>query len=172
LRHRRYDSTMSDEMARLVFERGDSVAVLLYNRDRDTVLLVEQFRLPTYLRGDGGWLLEIVAGVEEPGKESVQVAHQELLEETGYQLDQLTYLLTFYASPGASTERIHVYLGYLDEGHRIGTGGGVPAEHEDIRVTEIPLTKALEMVEQGDIRDAKTIIALQHLALHPRGPRQ
>lgn len=169
LRHMRYDGTWSEEITRLVFERGDSVGVLLYHRARDTVLLVEQFRCPVFLRGESGLLLEIAAGIQELDKESIEIARQELLEETGYRLDRLEYLLTFYATPGACTERIHLYLGELNTAERVGPGGGAPGEHEDIRLLEVPLEQALRMIERGEIRDGKTIIALQHLALHRRG---
>ncbi len=164
LRYEKHDGTMSDEASRLLFERGDSLGVLLYDQGRDMVLLVEQFRYPAYVRGGPGWLLEIVAGMTEPDVQDVEMARREILEETGYQIAGLTYLLSFYPSPGGTSERIHLYLGHLDEGCRVGPGGGI-AGHEDIRLVEIPLSKALQMIESGEICDGKTIIALQHLAL-------
>ena len=90
LRYEKYDGAMSETISRLVFERGDAVGVLLYDRQRDSVLLIEQFRLPAYLRGGEGWLLEIVAGIVDPGKTEVEIAHQELLEEAGLQVEHLT----------------------------------------------------------------------------------
>ena len=165
LRHTRYDGSMSEPMERLVFERGDAVAVMLYHRQRDAVLLVEQFRCPTYLRGDDGWLLETVAGVLEDGKGKRETAQQELLEEAGYQVAELIPLYTFYPSPGACTERITFYLGYLDDAQRRGPGGGLASEHEDIRLVEMPFEEAWVMLQGGQIRDAKTIIGLQQVAL-------
>jgi ADP-ribose pyrophosphatase len=172
LRHQQLDDTMSEPMSRLVFERGDAVAVLLYHRGQDSVLLVEQFRYPTYARGDDGWLLEIVAGIQEPEEEQVTVAQRELLEETGYQVTELEDLGQFYTSPGACTERIRLYLGYLDTAEQIGSGGGKADEHEDIRLVEIPFPKSLALIASGEIRDAKTIIALQHLALKKQGEQR
>ena len=165
-RHELRDGTMSAEMSRLLFERGDSVAVLLYDRARDAVLLVEQFRYPAYARGEEGWLLEVVAGILEAATPALQIAHRELLEETGYRAERLAHLQTFYVSPGACTERIHLYVGHLDEGQQVGPGGGLPREHEDIRLIKLTLPEALRMIATGEIRDAKTIIALQWLALH------
>ncbi len=168
-RHELHDGTMSAELSRLVFERGDSVAVLLYHRAQDAVLLVEQFRYPAHARGEEGWLLEVVAGILEADTPALQVAHRELLEETGYRIERLIPLHTFYVSPGSCTERIHLYLGYLDGGQQVGPGGGLAREHEDIHLVRLSLPEALRMIDAGEIRDAKTIIALQALALrHPR----
>jgi ADP-ribose pyrophosphatase len=167
LRFERFDRRLSEPVERLVFERGDSVAVLLYDAGRDTVILVEQFRYPAYLREKPqGRLLEVVAGTMEQGEEgsAEQVAHSELIEEVGVALQALEHIATFYVSPGACTERIHLYLGRVSGNARVGPGGGVGAG-EDIRVHEVPLDRALRWLQEGKIRDAKTIIALQYLAL-------
>ncbi len=167
LRFERFDGRLSEPVERLVFERGDSVAVLLYDAERDAVILVEQFRYPVYLREKPhGRLLEVVAGTMEQGQEgsAEDVAHSELIEEAGYALHELEPVATFYVSPGACTERIHLYLGHVSRDARVGPGGGVGAG-EDIRVHELPLDRALRWLRDGRIRDAKTIIALQYLAL-------
>ncbi len=169
LRFERFDGNMSERVSRTVFERGDSVAVLLYDPQRNTVVLVEQFRYPAYVReGGDGRLLEVVAGTVERDRSPEAVARVELLDEAGYAVDELEYLSTFYPSPGACTERIFLYLGYVSAAGRAGPGGGTPGSDEDIRVHEISLDKALQLVEEGSIRDAKTIIALQYLALRGR----
>ena len=164
LRHQLHCGAMSTPMDRLVFERGDAVAVLLYDRCKDSVLLVEQFRYPAYARGDSGWLLEIVAGMVSEDDDWIEIAHKELTEETGYRIGDLVHVMDFYPSPGACTERIALYLGYLDRGERVGPGGGVD-EYEDIRLVELPFERAWQMVRSNRIRDAKTIIALQFLAI-------
>jgi len=169
LRFERFDGKMSERVSRLVFERGDSAAVLLYDPQKDTVVLVEQFRYPAYDREGGeGRLLEVVAGTIRGARSPEAVARAEALEEAGYALDELEYLSTFYPSPGACTERIFLYLGYVSDAGRVGPGGGTPESGEDIRVHEILLDRALQLVKQGSIRDAKTIIALQYLALRGR----
>lgn len=166
LRFEKFDGQMSQPVERIVFERGDSAAVLLYDQERDVVVLVEQFRYPVYLREKPqGRLLEIVAGTMDGGRTPESVARSELLEEAGYSLQDLHFVSTFYPSPGACSERIHLYIGYITSEARVGPGGGVGAG-EDIRVHEVSLDKALDWVRVGVIRDAKTIIALQHLALN------
>ncbi len=166
LRHERFDGTMSEEMTRLNFERGDAVAVLLYDQDEQAVILIEQFRYPAYVKGGPGWILEIVAGMQDKGRGAITVAHTELLEEVGYKVGKLEPIATFYTSPGGSSERIHLYLGRVTPRARIAAGGGAAGEHEDIRAIKVPLKEALTMIEGGQICDAKTIIALQWLALH------
>jgi ADP-ribose pyrophosphatase len=170
LRHEKFDGKMSKKVTRLVFERGDSVAVLLADRERDSVVLVEQFRYPAYVReGGDGRLLEIVAGTMDEGRTPEAVARTELVVEAGYAVEGLEYVSTFYPSPGACSERIHLYLGCLSSATRVGPGGGTLETGEDIRVHEMPLDEALCLVREGVIRDAKTIIALQYLALLREG---
>lgn len=172
LRFEKFSGEMSEQLTRLVFERGDSAAVLLYDRQRDLVILVEQFRYPVYAReGAEGQLLEVVAGTVDRCRAPEAVARVELVEEAGYALEELEYMTTFYPSPGASTERIHLYLGYLVSATRVSPGGGTAGTGEDIRVHEVPFSKAWQWVRDGVIRDAKTIIALQWLALGVRGDR-
>jgi ADP-ribose pyrophosphatase len=166
LRHEKFNGKMSKRVTRLVFERGDSVAVLLHDLERDSVVLAEQFRYPAYLReGTDGRLLEIVAGRVDGDRTPEAVARTELLEEVGYAVEELEHLATFYSSPGACSERIHLYLGQLCSAERVGPGGGKPGTDEDICVHHMSLDEALHLVREGVIRDGKTIIALQHLAL-------
>lgn len=176
LMYRRTDGRMSGEITRINFERGDSVGVLLYDPDEDVVVLVRQFRYPVYAGitldlGDTGeeeqaWLLEVVAGIIEPGSSAVEIASQELLEEAGYMVQaDLRPITTIYPSPGGTSERIHLYLGLVTQEDRVGSGGGLPENAEDIQVEYLPFGQAMEMVGKGEISDAKTIIALQHLAL-------
>ncbi len=180
LQYRRFDGAMSAAVTRISFERGDSVGVLLYDPRDDAVILVRQFRFPVYASldpttrgGDGArqaWLLEIVAGVQDAGQTIQDVAHKELLEETGYRVTgELQPIATIYPSPGGSSERIHLFLGQVDGGQRVAAGGGVIAEGEDTQVVVLPLRQALAMIARGEICDAKTIIALQHLALRNAG---
>jgi len=165
VRHEKFDGTMSEEVERLVFERGNSVGVLLYDAEQDTVLLTKQFRYPAYTHNGPGWLIEIVAGVQDNGRDAISVAHSELVEELGYRIDRLQLLCRFYLSPGGSSEQMHLYLGYLHHAERVGSGGGLASEHEDIQLFEVPLLRALKMIQLGEIRDAKTIIALQQVSL-------
>jgi len=180
LQYRRFDGRLSDPVTRLNFERGDSVGVLLYDPQEDAVILVRQFRYPIYAsldpderEGDGArraWLLEIVAGVVEEGQAVKEVAHRELLEEAGYKAKgELQPIATIYPSPGGTSECIHLFLGEVDRRQRASKGGGIAAEGEDTQIVALPFREALDLVARGEICDAKTIIALQHLALVKTG---
>ena len=176
LQYRRFDGRMSDPVTRINFERGDSVGVLLYDPDQDAVILVRQFRFPVYAgldpaarSGEGAhqaWLLEIVAGVQDEGLSVREVANKELLEEAGYKVKgELQPMAIVYPSPGGTSERIHLFLGEVNADRRAGKGGGVVAEGEDTQIVVLPLDAAMDMVSRGEINDAKTVIALQYLAL-------
>lgn len=166
LRHERYDGAMSEPIDRLVVERGDAAAVLLYDDERECVVLVEQFRYPALIREpDDGWLLEVVAGTVDAGRDPEEVAQKELVEEAGYTVQRLDPIGRFFLSPGACTERVSLYLAYVSTADRTANGGGAPGESEDIRLVELPLSEALQLIQQGSICDAKTIIALQALRL-------
>jgi ADP-ribose pyrophosphatase len=178
LRFRRFDGTLSGDITRISFERGDSVAVLLYDPVRDAVLLVRQFRFPVYHAlppperdGEGAqkaWLIEVIAGVQG-GDDARAVARRETLEEAGYTLrGPLEHVSTFYVSPGGTSERIHLFYGELDHRGAHAATGGAPAEGEDTQVLVIARRDALAMVASGEICDAKTIIALQDLELRRR----
>jgi len=180
LRYRRFDGRMSDPITRINLGRGDSVGVLLYDPQDDAVVLVRQFRYPVYASldpekraGDGArqaWLLEIVAGVKDEGRTVREVARKELLEEAGYEVKgDLQPITTIYPSPGGTSERIHLFLGEVDHRQRAGKGGGIAAEGEDTQIVVLRFGEAMEMIANGEICDAKTIIALQHLALLKAG---
>ena len=168
LRFERFDGTLSEPVTRLVFERGDSVCVLPYDRSKDAVLLIQQFRYPAYVRNGPGWLWEIVAGVQDTGRDRVAVAHAELLEEAGYQVETLVPIMHFYLSPGGSSERTYLYLGYITSENHVSPGGGLASENEDIAVSLVPFQEAMSMIRSGAIMEAKTLIALQWLALHKK----
>jgi ADP-ribose pyrophosphatase len=166
LRYEKFDGSMSDTVERLLFDRGDSVAVLPYDEASDEVLLVQQYRYPAYVNDGPGWLWEAVAGMREQGNPAA-VARQELLEEAGYEVERLEHIMTFYPSPGGSSERICLYLGYI--GSKIADGGGVPEAGEDTLVKRFSWKEAYGMVQDSQICDAKTVIALQYLALRKAG---
>ena len=167
LQYEKFNGEMSEEITRLNFNRGDSVAILLYDEKHNSVILVNQFRYPAYVNDGPGWILEVVAGAIDKGRDVVSVAQAELLEEAGYEVNHLELIGKFYVSPGGTSERIYLYLGLAHR--KVSSGGGLISEHEDIQVMEIPLDDAVKMVETGEICDAKTIIALQWLKLRGIG---
>ena len=158
LQHEKFDGLMSKEIVRLNFDRGNTVAVVLYNKTNKSVVLVKQFRYPAYVGDGSGWLIECVAGIKDNGE--ISVARKEVLEETGYKVDKLRYLTQFYPSPGGCSEMISVYLAYVEAKDKIRKERYMGEGSEDILVMEVPLGKAFEMIKTGEICDAKTIIGL------------
>lgn len=147
--------------------RGDGVTVLLYSRERSTVLLLRQPRIVATLRGDvSGETLEACSGLMETSNPA-ECARREIFEEIGCIPQNLTPVATVYASPGGSLELVHLFLAEYT-GSRHSTGGGLRSEGEDIEVLEMPLTDALERMRRGEIRDARTMLLLQHIALIPQ----
>ncbi len=163
LRFQKFNGQMSDTVRRLVFERGDSAAALLFNTDTQKVLLIEQFRYPTYDKGPG-WMQEIVAGVIDGGEQPEETIRREIREEIGYEVrGPLTHIATFYVSPGGTTERNMVYYAEVSDADRTSQGGGKVSEHEDIELVEKTLPELWQALDNGDIIDAKTLIAVQWL---------
>lgn len=164
-----FDYGRDGKQARLqweVFDRGEAVAVLVYDPRRDVVVLVRQFRLPVYLQGEPPFVLEAPAGSMERGEDPEASLIREVLEETGFEIRQPRKLFSAYMSPGAITEKIHFFYAEVSEGDRVAAGGGLDEEHEDLELYELSLSEALAMIESGEILDAKTIMLLQWAALN------
>ena len=165
LRHRLFGGGWSETMTREVFERGDAVAVLPWDLNTDSLILVEQFRPGAIRQADSPWMLELIAGVVEPGESDPEVAHRESMEEAGCELDRLHPIATFYPSAGACSEQIRLFIGETT-GAVHGAIKGLDSEYEDILVHQLPRTEALAILDRGDINNGHTLIALQWLALH------
>ncbi len=162
--HRQYDGTMSADKTSLVFERGDAVAVLVFNRDTGHVVLVEQFKVPVLDKSpSGGWITEVAAGMLKPGETPVEAAIRETREETGFQITDPEHIATFFSSPGGSSERIFLYYAVVQEADRVAPGGGNRAEGEDIRTIEITPAEVFEQLAAKTIEDPKLVIAAYHL---------
>lgn len=161
LDYRRRDGTWQ-HLDREVFDRKHAAAVLPIDPARGTVILVRQFRLPAFLTGHKEPLVEVIAGALDDDTPA-QCARREAMEEAGVEVHDLKLVTHCFMSPGAITERIHLFVAAY--GARAGKGGGLEDEGEDIEVLELPLTEALAMIERGEIVDAKTILLLQHIAL-------
>lgn len=162
LQHTCFDGSLSRPLTRMVLDRGDSVAALVHDLATDEIVLAEQFRLPTHERGPG-WLVELPAGMVEAGEEPEACMRREVEEEVGFSIDQVQPISTVYLSPGGSSERVHVF--YATLGQRVSEGGGVKSEGEDIRLVRTPAREAIRSALAGEIQDAKTLIAIQWLAL-------
>jgi nudix-type nucleoside diphosphatase (YffH/AdpP family) len=150
---------------REVFDRGNAAALLPYNLDQRTVILVRQFRCPAYVSGYDDLLIEAVAGLLDNESPEVRI-RAEAEEETGYRLGDVRKIFEAFMSPGAVTEKLHFFVAEYDPKMKIGSGGGLASEGEDIEVLELPIDQALAMIGDGRIVDAKTIVLLQYAALH------
>jgi nudix-type nucleoside diphosphatase (YffH/AdpP family) len=155
----KHDGTMSAPVRRLDLKRNDAVCALVINRARGTVVLVRQFRYAALERGQG-WPLEIVAGLIDVGEEPADAIRREILEETGFAVGTLTRVMTFYPSPGITSERGILFYGETEGDAPVAAGGGLAEESEDIEVVELPFAEAFAMVDRGAIYDGKTIIGL------------
>jgi nudix-type nucleoside diphosphatase (YffH/AdpP family) len=152
-------------LAREVYHNGPGAAVLPIDRARGTVLLVRQLRISASVNGDDPLLVELCAGMIDAGDAPGETVRKEAQQELGYRLRGITKVFDLYMSPGASAERLHLFVAEYGLGDHVGRGGGVRGEGEDITVLELPLGQAWEMVATGQIVDAKTVLLLQHVRL-------
>jgi len=147
-------------LSRETYDRGDGAVVLLYNREHRTVVLTRQFRYPAYVNGlSDGLLMEACAGLLDNDAPDACI-QREAAEETGFRIGNPKRVFEAYMSPGSVTEKLFFYVAEYWHDQRAGDGGGDPSEGEDIEVVELPFERALEMVAQGEIMDAKTILLL------------
>jgi len=155
LRYQKFDGSMSGPVRRLVLDRGDAVAALVMNAGNGRVVLAKQLRFPTCANGPG-WITEIVAGLVDAGETPDAAIRREIREETGYTVDRLEPVSTFYVTPGGSNER--VFLFYAETS--APAGPRERSDEEDIALVELEPAAAFRMLDAGEIADAKTIIAL------------
>jgi nudix-type nucleoside diphosphatase (YffH/AdpP family) len=159
----RRDGVVETQM-REVYDRGNGAAILPYDAERGTVLLVRQFRLPAHLNGHDGYLIEACAGLLDELDPETAI-RKEAEEELGYRLRNVTRVLEAYMSPGSVTERLTLFTASYSPADRVSDGGGAAHEGEDIEVLELPFTAAFDMIAAGEILDGKTIMLLQHAKL-------
>jgi nudix-type nucleoside diphosphatase (YffH/AdpP family) len=150
--------------SREAYDRGNGAAILLYNPQQHTIVVTRQFRLPTYINGNAdGMLIEVCAGLLD-GEQPEAAIKREVEEETGYCLNAVTKVFEMYMSPGSVTEILHFFTAIYSAKDKTSRGGGTGAD-EQIEVLEMHIDEAMLMVKKGLIKDAKTIILLQHLIL-------
>ena len=159
IEHERFAGGMM-QLKREHLERGQGVAVLLYDASCDEVLLIEQFRIGAAVRKDEPWLIEVVAGMIDDGEDAETAGRRECVEEAGYAPHEMRYLGAYYVTPGGSSEHIAVYLGLVDKQNPVGTGGGMADEHEDIRRFWLPRNEAMQWLADGTINSGAPMLAL------------
>jgi len=169
--HQRFDGQMGPDQRRLVFERGDAVAALLFNVDTRSVVLVEQFRIPSLIgrrRDDptttNGWITEVIAGMINENETAEHAVIRETLEETGYKIKDPLLISKFFSSPGGTSERIFLYFAKVSESERPAKGGGLA--DEDIRVVQIGVDDLFDRLARGLIDDPKLAIGTCWLQSH------
>ncbi len=149
---------------RQIEDHGRAIVVMPFDPVRRCALLIRQFRTPVYLKADHQDFLEAIAGIVDEN-DFAAAARREAMEEAGVRLGELEHVGCFWSIPGISTERSDLFLAAYREADRIGTGGGLAEEHEDITVVEMPLAELVAMAERGEIEDMKLFTLLQTLRL-------
>lgn len=164
LQHRLFAGGWSEPLNRELFERGDAVGVLPYEVESDSLILLEQFRPGALREGESPWMLELIAGVVEPGEDDATVAHREAREEADCSFSELLPIARYYPSAGACSEQVRLFCGRV---LRAGVGSiqGAEGEGEDILVHRVPRLEALAMLARGEILNGHTLVALQWLQL-------
>ncbi len=160
----RADGTWQQQ-SRETYDRGNGAVILLYDPDRHTVVLTRQFRYPAFVNGHDDLLIEAPAGLLDEASPEERI-RAEVEEETGYRVREVVRLWDVFMSPGSVTERLFFFTGRYEPRDRASEGGGDASEGEDIEVLELSFDEALAMIGDGRIRDAKTIMLLQHAALY------
>ena len=143
-------------ITRAVEDHGSAIAVLVYDPERKTALLVRQFRAPTFIAAQLPDLLEAIAGLIED-EDPQATARREAMEEAGVQIGALEPVGRVWAIPGSSTERIDLFLASYCAADRVAEGGGLDHEHENITVVEMPLAELAAMADRGELADLKTL---------------
>jgi len=160
---RRDDGTWQTQH-RETYDRGNGATLLPYNLAQRTVVLVRQFRYPAYVNGYDDLLIEAAAGLLDDASPEERI-RAEAEEEIGYRLHDVRHVFEAFMSPGAVTEKLHFFVAEYEPSMKIGSGGGIADEGEEIGVLEVSIDEALAMIADGRIVDAKTIMLLQYAAL-------
>ncbi|WP_294230987.1 GDP-mannose pyrophosphatase NudK [Chryseobacterium sp. sg2396] len=154
-----------EQQSREAYDRGNGAVILLYNKDSQTVILTRQFRLPTFINGnESGMMIEACAGLLDNDNPE-ECIRRETEEETGYKISHIEKIFEAYMSPGSVTEILHFFIAEYTTEMKTGEGGGLDDEGENIEVLELDFEIALEMIDSGEIKDAKTIMLLQHIRI-------
>ncbi|MES2891629.1 MAG: GDP-mannose pyrophosphatase NudK [Bacteroidota bacterium] len=150
---------------REAYDRGNGATILLYNKEEKTVILTRQFRLPSFINGnDNGMLIEACAGLLDNDNPE-DCIKRETEEETGFKISAVRKIFEAYMSPGSVTEILHFFVAEYTREMKVTDGGGIEHEQEDIEVLEKNIEEALGMIDNGEIKDAKTIMLLQYVRL-------
>jgi GDP-mannose pyrophosphatase NudK len=170
LRKITYDCVKEDgsllTQSREAYDRGNGATILLYNKSQNTVILTRQFRLPTFVNGNAtGMMIEACAGLLDADNPE-DCIRRETEEETGYKISEVQKVFEAYMSPGSVTEILYFFIAEYAKDMKVSDGGGAAHEEENIDVLEMSIDVAMAMIGNGEIKDAKTIMLLQHIKLN------
>ncbi len=165
IRHQLFAGGWSNLFHREIFERGNAAAVLLLDRVKETVVMVEQFRPGAMDTQENPWLLELVAGMIEAGEEPEQVVYRESIEEASCKIGRLMRICDYLVSPGGTSERVWLFLGEVDSS-QLPELGGLEDENEDIRIHQLPVSAIFQLLDDGKVNNAMSLIAIQWLKIH------
>lgn len=171
LQHDLFAGGQSQMLTRELLDRGHAAAVLPYDPQRDELVLIEQFRIGAGQDATSPWLIEIIAGYQEPGESAATVVKREAAEEAGCVVTDLVPMYQYYSSPGGSNEQVQLFLGRTDSAE-IGGIHGLDAEGEDIKVHVISSEQAFDWLDSGRIDSAAPIIALQWFRMNHQQIRE
>ncbi len=169
LRKITYDYLKNDgswqTQSREVYDRGNGATILLYNKEYKTVILTRQFRIPSFINGNpSGMLIETCAGLLDTDN-AEDCIRRETEEETGYKISEVRKIFEAYMSPGSVTEILYFFIAAYSKSMKVNNGGGIEHEQEDIEVLEFNIDEAVQMIDNGEIKDGKTIMLLQYVKL-------
>ncbi|WP_196139601.1 NUDIX domain-containing protein [Aliikangiella sp. G2MR2-5] len=165
LKYEKFEGGWSEVIQREIFERGNAAAALLLDPEQELLVMVEQFRPGAMSTEKSPWLIEPIAGMIEKGESPKNLIEREAEEEAGCQIKRMRKICEYLVSPGGSTERIWLFLAEVDA-RQASDYAGLEHEHEDIKVHQIPVKKAFQMLENGEFTNAMTLISLQWLKLN------
>lgn len=155
-----------ETQSREAYDRGNGATILLFNKDTKTVILTRQFRLPTYVNGnETGMMIETCAGLLDKDN-AEECIRRETGEETGYKVSSVEKVFEVYMSPGSVTEIVYFFVAEYSKAMKVNEGGGIEEEQENIEVLELDFEEAYRMIASGEIKDAKTIMLLQHAKIN------
>lgn len=155
------------KLSRESYNRGNGAAILLYNSKKGTVILTQQFRMPIYeVNEQEGMSIEVCAGAIDNNDSALETIIRETEEEVGYRIPDAKQVLSAYTSPGALTEKMFLFITEYNDSMKVANGGGVESENEEIEVLELQFSKALDMIKNEEIVDAKTIMLLQYAQIN------
>ncbi|GGE95895.1 nudix-type nucleoside diphosphatase, YffH/AdpP family [Chishuiella changwenlii] len=155
-----------ETQSREAYDRGNGSTILLYNKESRKVILTKQFRLPTYINGnESGMMIEACAGLLDKNNPE-DCIRRETEEETGYKINKVKKIFEAYMSPGSVTEILYFFIAEYDQSMKVNEGGGLVEEQENIEVLELNFDDAYQMIEDGKIKDGKTIMLLQYAKIN------